>query len=213
VGRDKAGRRSDATGLHAPTSASLRRDHRHVGLHHDECGLPVSGALEKVSSGEGFAAQAGEVLFRFVGGRVFAAVVIVAILGSLASLVLSSPRVYFAMARDGLFIPSIAVLDSRFGTPARAIALQATLASLLAILGTFNEIVSYFVFVVVIFIGLSVAALFVIRRLNQHILSLLTLIIIYIYNILSYYLLQTFLPIHSLPYTPLIPHTSTLTIN
>jgi APA family basic amino acid/polyamine antiporter len=120
--------------------------------------------LEKVTSGETFAAQAGEVLFGRAGGLIFSFVVVVAVLGSLAAVVMSAPRVYFAMARDGLFIPSVAVLHKRFETPARAIALQAVLASLLVAAGSFNEIVSYFVFVVVVFIALTVAALFKFRR-------------------------------------------------
>jgi APA family basic amino acid/polyamine antiporter len=119
---------------------------------------------EQVTSGETFAAQAGEVLFGRAGGQVFSLVVVVAVLGSLAAVVMSAPRVYFAMARDGLFIPAAASIHPRFETPARAIALQAGLASLLAALGTFNEIVSYFIFVVVVFIALTVAALFVLRR-------------------------------------------------
>jgi APA family basic amino acid/polyamine antiporter len=120
--------------------------------------------LESVTSGETFAAQAGEVLFGRTGAQVFSIIVIVAVLGSLAALVMSAPRVYFAMARDGLFIPAVAALHSRFGTPARAIALQAVLASLLVALGSFNQIVSYFIFVVIVFIFLTVAALFVLRR-------------------------------------------------
>ncbi len=119
---------------------------------------------EQVTSGETFAAQAGEVLFGRAGGRVFSLVVVVAVLGSLVAVVMSAPRVYFAMACDGLFIPAAASIHPRFGTPARAIALQAGLASLLVALGTFNEIVSYFIFVVVVFIALTVAALFVLRR-------------------------------------------------
>jgi APA family basic amino acid/polyamine antiporter len=68
------------------------------------------------------------------------------------------------MARDGLFFRSIAAVHPRFGTPARAIALQAALACALVALGTFNDIVAYFVFVVVVFIALTVAAVFVLRR-------------------------------------------------
>lgn len=120
--------------------------------------------LEHVTSGETFAAQAGEALFGQVGGQIFSAVVIVAVLGSLAGIIMSAPRVYFAMARDGLFIPAAASLHARYGTPARAIVLQAGLASLLVALGTFEQIVSYFIFVVLIFIGLTVAAIFVLRR-------------------------------------------------
>jgi APA family basic amino acid/polyamine antiporter len=120
--------------------------------------------LNAVSSGETFAAQAGEALFGKAGGQVFSLIIIVAVLGSLAALIMSAPRVYFAMARDGLFLPAAAVLHPRFGTPARAIGLQALLASILVMLGSFNEIISYFIFVVVVFIALTVAALFVLRR-------------------------------------------------
>lgn len=124
--------------------------------------------LDSVTSGETFAAQAGEVLFGRAGAQVFSGIVIVTIAASLAALVMSAPRVYFAMARDGLFIPAAASLHQRFGTPARAIALHALLASLLVLLGSFNQIISYFIFVVVIFVALTVAGLFVLRRKQPH---------------------------------------------
>ena len=120
--------------------------------------------LERVTSGETFAAQAGEALFGRAGGGVFAAIVIVSVLGSILALLIALPRVYYAMARDGVFFNAIAELHPRFGTPARAIALQGTLASLLVVLGTFQQIVSYFVFITVLFVGLTVASLFVLRR-------------------------------------------------
>jgi len=124
--------------------------------------------LEQVTSGETFIAQAGEVLFGHLGAQVLSGIVIVAVLGSLAAVVMSAPRVYFAMARDGLFIPAAAAVHPRYGTPARAIIIQATLASLLVLVGSFDTILSYFIFVVVLFIGLTVAALFVLRRRAEH---------------------------------------------
>src|SRR6266511_4451041 len=117
--------------------------------------------LERVTSGETFAAQAGEALFGPAGGRVFAGIVIVAVLGSILGLLMALPRAYFAMARDGLFFKAVAAVHPRFGTPARAIALQAALASLLVLLGNFGQIVSYFIFITVLFVGLTVAAVFV----------------------------------------------------
>ena len=123
--------------------------------------------LEHVTSGETFAAQAGEVLFGRAGGTVFSLIVVVAVLGSLAAVVMSAPRVYFAMARDGLFIPQVAAIHPRFETPAFAIALQATLASVLVLAGTFNDIISYFVFVVIVFVALTIVALFKLRRGTQ----------------------------------------------
>jgi len=124
--------------------------------------------MDQVTSGETFAAQAGEVLFGRAGGVVFSLGVVVAVLGCLAAVVMSAPRVYFAMARDGLFIRSVASLHPRYETPAIAIALQAVLASVLVLVGSFNEIMSYFVFVVIVFIALTVVALFKLRRTGTH---------------------------------------------
>ena len=121
-------------------------------------------APERVASGEAFAAQAGEALFGPAGALFFTCVVVVAVLGSLAAYTISAPRVYFAMARDGLFLQAAARLSPRTGVPVRAILMQAALACALVLLGTFDEIVSYFLFVVVLFITLTVAGLFVLRR-------------------------------------------------
>jgi APA family basic amino acid/polyamine antiporter len=125
--------------------------------------------IEGVASGETFAAQAGTVLFGSAGGKVLAAIVALCVLGSLAAVILIFPRVYYAMARDGLFFAAVGRLHPRFGTPARAIGVQALVASVLVALGTFEQIVAYFVFVTVCFIGLTVVGLFVLegRRLGE----------------------------------------------
>ncbi|HET9708508.1 MAG TPA: amino acid permease [Gemmatimonadales bacterium] len=120
--------------------------------------------LEQVTSGEAFAAQVGNVLFGSAGGKVFAGIVILAVLGSLLALLMALPRVYYAMAQDGVFFKAVAAQHPRFGTPARAIAIQATLASVLVLSGSFNQIVAYFIFVTVLFLGLTVAGLFVVQR-------------------------------------------------
>src|SRR5262249_37288954 len=73
--------------------------------------------VEQVTSGETFAAQAGEVLFGRFGGEVFAGIVIISVLGSLAAFMMAAPRVYYAMARDGLFLHGVAAVHPRFGTP------------------------------------------------------------------------------------------------
>jgi APA family basic amino acid/polyamine antiporter len=123
--------------------------------------------LEQVTNSETFAAQAGEILFGRAGGLVFSAIVIVAVLGSLAAVVMSAPRVYFAMARDGRDEQAVAAIHPRFETPALATALQAALASILVAVGTFNDIISYFVFVVIVFVALTVLALFKFRRRSE----------------------------------------------
>jgi APA family basic amino acid/polyamine antiporter len=120
--------------------------------------------LEQVTSGETFAAQVGAVLFGAAGGKIFAAIVIIAVFGSLLALLMALPRVYYAMAGDGVFFRAVGTVHPRFGTPSRAIAIQATLASVLVLSGSFNGIVAYFIFVTVLFLALTVAGLFVIRR-------------------------------------------------
>ena len=120
--------------------------------------------LDRVASGEAFAAQAGEALFGPTGGTIFALIVVVSVAGSLLAVMMALPRVYYAMGRDGVFPASVGELSPRFGTPARAIATQAVLASVLVVAGTFDQIVAYFVFVTVTFIALTVAGVYVLRR-------------------------------------------------
>lgn len=122
--------------------------------------VPVS----QVADNAAFAAQAGEVLFGRAGGVIFALIVVVSVLGTLFAYLMASPRVYYAMARDGLFFKSFGELHPRFGTPHRATLIQIVLASILVLSGTFEQIISYFFFVVVFFIALTVAGLFKIRK-------------------------------------------------
>jgi basic amino acid/polyamine antiporter, APA family len=122
--------------------------------------------IESVTSGEAFAGQAGQVLFGRAGGQIFAGIVVVCVVSSMAAFMMAAPRVYFAMARDGVFPQAMGALHPRFGTPYRAILLQAALAIFLVVFGTFAQIVAYFIFVTVLFVALTVAAVFVLRRRN-----------------------------------------------
>lgn len=103
----------------------------------------------------------GTLLFGAAGGKVLAVVVLVSALGSLAAFLLSAPRLYVAMAGDGLFPRRLGRRHPRLGTPLGAIAVQAGLASVLVAVGTFSGIVAYFIFATVAFITLSVASTFV----------------------------------------------------
>jgi APA family basic amino acid/polyamine antiporter len=117
-----------------------------------------------VAEGQGFIAQVGEAIIGRGGGAAVALIVIVSVLGSLGAMQMLAPRLYFAMAEDGLFPAAAAAVHPRFGTPARAILIQAVLASVLVALGTFDTIVAYFVFITVVFIAAVVASVFVVRR-------------------------------------------------
>jgi APA family basic amino acid/polyamine antiporter len=120
--------------------------------------------IEAVTSGDAFAASVGMALFGPAGARAFAMVVVVAVLGSMAAVLMAAPRVYHAMATDGVFPRAVGEIHPRFGTPARAIALQAVLACGLLALGSFSAIVAYFVFVTIVFIALTVASVYRLPR-------------------------------------------------
>ena len=121
-----------------------------------------------VADDTAFASLAGEALMGRAGGICFTLIVIVSVAGSLAAVLMAFPRVYYAMAQDGLFFASIAAVDPRWGTPARSIAIQAALASLLALSGTFDQILDYFMVPTMVFVALTVGAVFVLRRAFGH---------------------------------------------
>jgi APA family basic amino acid/polyamine antiporter len=123
--------------------------------------------LSQVSSDEAFVAQAGALLFGRAGGMVFAAIVVICVVSSLAAFIMSAPRVYYAMANDGLFVRAIARTHPRFGTPANAILLQGSVATILVLIGTFQQIIAYFIFVAVVFLALAGAGLFQARGRNR----------------------------------------------
>lgn len=120
--------------------------------------------IAAVTNDETFAAQAGEALFGKVGGIIFALIVIVSVLGTLVAYLMVSPRVYYAMARDNLFFKSFGEPHPRFGTPHRATIIQIFLASVLILVGNFEQILSYFFFVVVLFVAVAVAGIFKIHK-------------------------------------------------
>jgi APA family basic amino acid/polyamine antiporter len=84
--------------------------------------------------------------------------------GFLSQSMLTAPRVYFAMAKDGLFFKSVGMVHPRTRAPIVAIALQGLLAIVIALLGTYERILNYVVSVDVIFFGLTACCIFVFRK-------------------------------------------------
>jgi APA family basic amino acid/polyamine antiporter len=118
---------------------------------------------------EGLAAAktpASDVMRRALGqpGATFiAAGIAISALGFLSQSMLTAPRVYFAMAEDGLFFRTVATVSERTRVPVVAIILQGVVAAIIALSGTYGQILSYVVSVDFIFFGLTGAALFVFR--------------------------------------------------
>ena len=96
-------------------------------------------------------------------GLIMAGAVLVSMLGYLNGAILSSPRIYQAMAADGLFFPAAARLDDR-GVPAAALGLQAAWSAVLALSGTYDQLLDFVIFAEVGFFVLAVAGVFLLRR-------------------------------------------------
>jgi APA family basic amino acid/polyamine antiporter len=110
------------------------------------------------------AADAMTARFGAAGGTLIAGGIAISSFGFLNLVILVSPRVYRAMARDGLFFPSLARLHPRYRTPTAAILFQGAWATLLTLTGRYSDLLDYVVFGDWIFFGSTAATLFVFRR-------------------------------------------------
>ena len=125
--------------------------------------LPVT-EIASANADNPVATKAVATFLGSIGGAFVAVAIMVSITGALNGLILTSARVPYAMAKDALFPESIARLSENSHVPARAIMLQAVWASLLALLGTFDQLTNYAVFAMWIFYILTTSAVFVLRR-------------------------------------------------
>jgi basic amino acid/polyamine antiporter, APA family len=99
-----------------------------------------------------------------MAGNVMGIVSIISIAATISAMTFAGPRVYYAMARDGMFLPAAGRVHGRYRTPAVAIAAQALWSSLLVLSGSAETLTRYTGFAVVLFAGIAVAALFVLRH-------------------------------------------------
>ena len=97
-------------------------------------------------------------------GRMLILAILCSTFGCINGLSLAGARVYYAMARDGVFFQKLGRLHPTYHTPVRALLAQAGMASLLAISGKYNELLDLVMFAVMLFYVLTVAGLFVLRR-------------------------------------------------
>lgn len=120
--------------------------------------------LDQVIRSQRVAADVATVVAGPRGAAAVSIVVIVSAIGALGGVILAGPRVYFAMARDGLLFRWIGVLHPRFQTPHVAIILQAVWASVLVATGSYRSLFTRVVYTEWIFFGLMAAGLFILRR-------------------------------------------------
>ena len=110
---------------------------------------------------------AADVAKKFIGplgGAAISAAVLVSTFGTVNGFILAGPRVYYAMAKDGLFFKKIGEIHRSFRTPAFSIILQGLWASLLTLTGKFEQLFTYVIFASWIYYAMLVSGVIVLRR-------------------------------------------------
>jgi basic amino acid/polyamine antiporter, APA family len=122
-----------------------------------ETTVPAS-AVMRLASGE-------------LGAKLIALGIAVSTLGFLSQSVLTAPRVYFAMADDGLFFKSVAYVSEKTRVPVVAIVLQSVWTIVIALTGRYEQILNFVIPIDALFFGLSACCLFVLRRRERQLVS------------------------------------------
>ena len=110
------------------------------------------------------AADAARRMFGPSGSLFVSGAIAISTFGFLDLSILAPTRVYYAMAADRLFVPALATLHPRFGTPSLAIIVQSAWSCVLALTGTYDELANYVVFADWIFFGLTVLTVLTFRH-------------------------------------------------
>lgn len=122
--------------------------------------LPVS----TMASSHFVASDAAVRMMGDAGASFIAAAVMISMLGANQSFILTAPRIYYAMAREGLFFHRMQLLHATRRTPVIGLLAQAAWACALVLLGTFDQLITYIVFAIWIFYALSCTAVIILRQ-------------------------------------------------
>ena len=126
--------------------------------------LPLAGI--QTAAQDRVATVAMQVVFGAAGVVIMAIAIMISTFGCSNGLVLAGARVYYAMSHDGLFFKGASRVDPRHRTPKAALWVQALWTCILALSGTYNDLLAYVIFAAVLFYFLTVIALFRLRRLR-----------------------------------------------
>jgi basic amino acid/polyamine antiporter, APA family len=121
-----------------------------------------------VASSNRVASDAAGVVLGAAAGKMLAAVILVSIFSAANGLTLTLPRLFFAMARDRVFFARLAAVHPRFGTPAAAIVGTGLWSAVLVLSGTFEQLLTYVVFMSWLWFALAALAIFADRRRHPH---------------------------------------------
>lgn len=120
-------------------------------------------SIPEIAASAHVGASMAERVLGSTGGRLVSVIVLMSIIGTLNGCFLTSPRIYFAQAQDGLFFRKFATVHLRHETPSFAIIAQGLWAAVLLISGSYESLVDYAMFALWLFYGLMVAGVILLR--------------------------------------------------
>ena len=120
--------------------------------------------IDQVARSSRVGADAAVRIFGHTGSYLVSLLIIISTLGSLNGSILAAPRVYYAMAKDGLFFRWCARVHPRFHTPHLALLVQAAWAIIMVAAGTYEQLYTYVIFAAFVFYALTALAVVVLRR-------------------------------------------------
>ncbi|MFN8627974.1 MAG: amino acid permease [Candidatus Binatia bacterium] len=136
-------------------------------LHGDPTATTVAGRGIQYAASDRVATAAMEATLGQAAVVIMAIAIMISTFGCANGIVLSGARVYYALARDGLFFGMAGLLNTR-RAPAAALFLQGIWASVLTLSGTYSDLLDYVIFAALLFYVLTVGAIFILRRTRPH---------------------------------------------
>jgi APA family basic amino acid/polyamine antiporter len=133
-------------------------------LHGDPNGATVMARGIQYATEDRVGTAVMQVMFGATGAAIMAIAIMVSTFGCNNGLILSGARVYYAMAKDGLFFHSVGRVHPVYRTPVTSLMVQAAWTSILCLSGTYGQLLDYIVFAVLVFYILTIVGLFVLRR-------------------------------------------------
>jgi len=120
--------------------------------------------IEEMSGVIRVAEKSTSALFSGTAPGLVSTAVVISVIGALNGVILSTPRVYYAMAKDKLFFKKVAKLNPRYRTPGFALLIQAVWASVLVLSGTFEQLITFVMFAIIVFWMVTAASVFELRK-------------------------------------------------
>lgn len=121
-------------------------------------------SLPQMAASEKLAGDAMGAVFDW-GGKMVSVMITISIFGTIGIYTMTAPRIYYAMARDGIFFNFLSHISPRFRTPYKAMLFQAAWASVLIMLwGSFSKLITFVTFMDIVFMALATASLFIYRK-------------------------------------------------